>query len=758
MRVNDIARIVRLSGVVLALFVGLSLPTTFAVVSFKDLSTGLVGKAQLSAGRAARYIFANERMWQYQRVRLQEIIELPIADYTEVKQSIVSSSGVEVYADAHDIQQPNLTRSAPIVVGGQEVGTVQVTTSLRPMIVETVVVATLSVSVAILALLIVHVWPLRLIRRTLSELEFEQQRTKTALDQLKMSEDALLARSTQLEEAQKLGHIGDWGFEIGSSDFFISPVAAGLLRLDATKQRMTMASINDRLIADSGEKLERTIADAIRSRSSKSCDVTFRRGDGTTAFLTVAVRPILQSDGRVAEMAGTIQDISERREAEAELERLAYFDGLTGLANRALFKRELSEALERTHNSDHVAALLMIDLDRFKEVNDSLGHGAGDELLCTVARMLTMILKNRHFVARLGGDEFAIIINEPIDRERVEDVATEILAELDKTITLGLGEVRIGGSIGIAMLPKDARCAEDAIKNADLALYRAKDQGRGRFTFFEPVMSDLIQEKMALARDLRAAAADGKELEVWFQPQVNLARGQIVGFEALMRWKHPVRGYVSPSEFIPIAESSSLIMDIGIWIMRESARTAKAWLDEGHPPYEVSVNLSAAQIWQTNVEEDIAAVLKETGLPARLLCVELTESLLVDHSDGRVRRALARLKSLGVKLALDDFGTGYSSLGYLTQLPFDKLKIDRVFVAGAAHSKKMQHVLKGIVALGHGLGMTVVAEGVEHGDDLDVLRQLGCDQVQGYIFARPAPAERAIAFARGFAEQDRYVA
>jgi EAL domain-containing protein (putative c-di-GMP-specific phosphodiesterase class I) len=252
---------------------------------------------------------------------------------------------------------------------------------------------------------------------------------------------------------------------------------------------------------------------------------------------------------------------------------------------------------------------------------------------------------------------------------------------------------------------------------------------------------------MALARDLRAAAATNEGLAVWLQPQVDLAGGSVVGFEALMRWTHPVHGQVPPSEFIPIAESSSLICDLGLWILRESVMIAKRWIDAGGAPFEIAVNLSAAQIWQTRLEDDVAAILRESGLPAHLLCLELTESMLADHAEGRVRATLQALKALGVKLALDDFGTGYSSLGYLIQLPFDKLKVDRVFVAEAARSEKGRHVLEGIIALGHGLGMTVVAEGVETHEELEQLARFGCNEIQGYLIARPQPAPAALAFA-----------
>ncbi len=747
MHSKNILKIFEAASLVVTLFVGLSLPITFGVVSLVDTASSLESTARQSAGRAARYIFANEPMWEFQRVRLHDIIELPIADYAHYRQSIVSAAGLEVYADEHAAAWPVLSKREPIVVAGREVGKLIVETSLRQILIETAGMAVLSITIALLSLFIIHRWPLRMINQALADLAAEQQRTNAALHQLQKSDLALKSRSEQLTEAQKLGRIGDWRLTIASAEFFLSPVAASLLRLDDEASNPTLAGIKRMLLHGGAEKFERMIADVIRSRTAVSTDVEFLRGDNTTASIAFTCRPVSREDGFIAEIVGTIQDISERREAEAQLEKLAYFDPLTGLANRTLFKRELSETVRRSGVSGKGSALLTLDLDRFKEVNDTLGHAAGDELLRTVSHKLAAILNNDHFLARLGGDEFAVILTAPAEEKLAGAIALEVIKELSRPITLSQGEVRIGCSIGIAMVPQHGECPDELAKNADLALYRAKDGGRGRFAVFDPSMSDIVQQKMVLSRDLRIAATENQGLEAWFQPQIDLANGKAIGFEALMRWKHPTRGYVPPSEFIPIAESSSLIMDIGQWMMKESARTAKAWLDAGHGPFEIAVNLSAAQIWQTNIEEDVAAVLKDTGLPAHLLCIELTESLLADHTEGRVRRALTRLKALGVTLALDDFGTGFSSLGYLIQLPFDKLKIDRIFVSGASTSQKKQHVLEGIIALGHGLGMTVVAEGVEEPEDLALLRKLGCDQVQGYFFATPAPADNALAFA-----------
>jgi diguanylate cyclase (GGDEF)-like protein len=442
------------------------------------------------------------------------------------------------------------------------------------------------------------------------------------------------------------------------------------------------------------------------------------------------------------------ETLSEIRKRDHELEKLAYFDPLTGLPNRTLFCRSLEDTLERCKQAGTDGVLFLLDLDRFKEVNDTLGHAAGDELLVKVADVIGSVLGPDHFLARLGGDEFAIIVPESDRPSTIKGLAEDIFAAVSSSIALESGDVAIETSIGIVLFPRDGATANDVLRNADLALYQAKEKGRGRLEFFRPDMHATVHHKTELMRELRNAVTQNVGLSLHYQPQIDLATCRVTGFEALMRWNHPTRGSIAPSEFIPIAENSRLIGDLGSWVLRQAATQAKAWLDAGEPPREVAVNMSAAQIRLVDVVQQIAAVLEETRLPPHLLCIELTESLLADNAEGRMRTMLMGLKGLGVSLALDDFGTGYSSLGYLTRLPFDKLKIDRVFVDGVDRSERARELFKGVVALGRGLGMTVVAEGAERHGEVEILRQFGCDQAQGYIFSRPTVAAEALAFAR----------
>jgi diguanylate cyclase (GGDEF)-like protein/PAS domain S-box-containing protein len=547
----------------------------------------------------------------------------------------------------------------------------------------------------------------------------------------------VLAQRTQaLSEAHSLGKMGSWSFKLTDSHITWSDEIYALLRYERATFETSRQAVLQIYLDDGAQRLLEAHSQLFRTRGQTATEGRIRRSDGTVCDIVTRSRCEIDSAGNIVGFFGTIQDITEQKEAERELEKLAYFDPLTGLANRALFHREIERTVAICSSTDARAALLLLDLDRFKEVNDSLGHAAGDELLVRVSSMLSSRLPRGAFLARLGGDEFAVILSD-LSGDQVQICAEDIISLLSEPIPLAQGDALIGTSVGIAMLPGDGDTAELVLRHADLALYRAKDDGRGRAQFFEESLSDLVQAKTRLARELKRAIDTGEGLEIRVQPQVHLASGKVSGFEALMRWKHPERGFISPAEFIPIAESSSLIGDLGLWVLKASCLWMKSEMDRGSPAWDIAVNVSAAQLWQGTFETDVERILNETGLPASRLTLELTESAFEKEGESRVRRALEKLRRLGVRVALDDFGTGYSSLGYLNQLPFTKLKIDRVFVDGVDKSPSKRKLLAGIVALGRGLDYVTIAEGAETPGEVEVLRQLGCDLVQGYVFARP---------------------
>lgn len=560
---------------------------------------------------------------------------------------------------------------------------------------------------------------------------------------LKGVQAELQKRTETLSEAQEMGGVGDWQVDLKTGVISWSRHLYAILGLDPENFEPTSELISDLCPPEDNVRIRAEYKAALSGKQSSRIDVQARRGDGTFGYYTMVTKPLHDSFGKVSGLFGTVQDITERKHAEKQLRSLAYFDPLTGLANRTLFTRELNDVMQTVGHRGGSAALLLLDLDHFKEVNDTMGHAAGDELLVKVARTLKSHVDENGFVARLGGDEFAIIVRNYSSVPVLKNFAASIVTKLSGILKLERGEVMTGTSLGIALIPQDGGTAEEALRNADLALYMAKDDGRGHALFFTPEMSRSVQARLNLARDLRRAI-ENNDLETRYQGQVDLRSSKVAGFETLVRWKHPTRGYISPTEFIPVAESSSLICDIGLWVLRDACQTGRAWLDAGEPERMISVNVSAAQIWQTDFEIDVMRVLKETGYPPRLLCLELTESVFADHGEGRVRGALAQLKDAGIRLALDDFGTGYSSLGYLNELPFDELKIDRCFIAGSHHAPDKAQLLQGIIALGRGLGMTVVGEGAEEDGEVALLRNFGCDLVQGFAFMRPETAEEAL--------------
>jgi diguanylate cyclase (GGDEF)-like protein/PAS domain S-box-containing protein len=727
-----------------ALCISILIPASHALISYRAMVANMDIKARLSASRVTRELVDGADPWNLQTSRMHELIAFAASDRINHRQTVSDKGGGAVFAEKTELPEPTISRSVPILVHGVRLGNITIEKSLRDFLFEFALLTVGAIVLAALSFGAFYRFPLRAFRESMERLADEKTRLASTLEKLRDSETRLITQGRELEDVQRVARLGGWSMKPNGRDLNVSRQTLEVLGITLEQAANFPAYLEDDVAPGSVGSFQLLLRQVVKTQKITEKDFRFRHPDGKVIDIQVRLWPIEVQDNWVLRVGGTLQDISESKAAERQLERLAYFDPLTGLANRTLFKRELSLEILRDEKDDGHGVLLLLDLDRFKEVNDSLGHAAGDELLTRIAQLLRQIAPDEAFIARLGGDEFAVILRGLDNHDDVETFAKQIVHAVGKPMLLGRSEVKIGASIGIVSLRTDAADADTLVKYADLALYAAKDSGRSCYAFFDRGMDELIQHKVRLARDLRRAAAENLGLEVWFQPLAALESRRAHGFEALMRWNHPELGYIPPSEFIPIAESSNLISDLGNWILRETAQTAKAWIDAGGEAYEVSVNLSPAQIWQSDLVREVAAILAETGLPPHLLCLELTESVFVDHSEGHVKQVLLSLKALGVKLALDDFGTGYSSLACLTQLPFDKLKIDRAFVQEAPLSAKGRRVLEGIVALGHGLGMTVVAEGIEQENELVILEAARCDLIQGYLIARPKPAADAL--------------
>jgi diguanylate cyclase (GGDEF)-like protein len=467
-------------------------------------------------------------------------------------------------------------------------------------------------------------------------------------------------------------------------------------------------------------------------------DVVVRPASEQDVHWSLSGNPIFDERGRFLGFRGIGTDLTEQRKSEREISRLARFDSLTGLPNRAMMRQTLDEALRNASHRQKGCALLMIDLDRFKNVNDTLGHPIGDALLRQVADRLKSVMGNHGQVGRLGGDEFQAVLPGAVDIGLLESLARTLIEQVSRAYTIEGHKVTIGASVGIAIGDPGRASADALVRNADLALYAAKAAGRGKHRLYQPSMHSEAAERQLLENDLRQAIERG-ELWMAYQPIVHAAGEEISGFESLVRWNHPSRGAISPDKFIPLAEEAGLIGSIGEWVLKTSLEEAARWPDH----VRLAVNLSPLQFNDPNVANMVASHLQATGVRAERLELEITEGVFLAEGDS-TDDTFAKLKALGVRLALDDFGTGYSSLGYLKKAPFDKIKIDQSFVRGAASStNRNAAIIRAIVTLAETLGMDTCAEGVETHDDLQLIRELGVSMVQGYIFGKPSPAEVA---------------
>ena len=448
----------------------------------------------------------------------------------------------------------------------------------------------------------------------------------------------------------------------------------------------------------------------------------------------------VMDDGARSETRGltvlAIRDLRERRSAEEKIRYLAEHDGLTGLPNRNALTARLAAALDRVEASGETLALVCVDLDHFKEANDLHGHIAGDALLIEAARRLQASVSAPSFAARLGGDEFVVVqITDQDQPTAAAELAGQLLEALKEGMTYEGQDLAMAASLGVSLYPDDGRTGEALLANADMALYRAKENGRGAYRFFKREMDETIRERRNLARELRQAIID-EDLVVHYQPQARASDGEILGFEALVRWRHPVRGMIPPLDFIPLAEETGLILPLGEWVLRKSCAEAAAW----DRPLSIAVNLSPLQLNQPNLAQLVHEILIETGLSPMRLELEVTESALFKDYQ-RALDNLRRLKALGVRIAMDDFGTGFSSLSTLQSFPFDKIKVDKSFVENIHRDERATVIVKAVLGLGRSLDIPVVAEGVETDEQLQFLRGEACAEVQGYAIGRPAPAD-----------------
>jgi len=496
-----------------------------------------------------------------------------------------------------------------------------------------------------------------------------------------------------------------------------------------------------KLVPPSGAAHSQALFDrAIAGETVRDEQVTRMRKDGSLVEVRIAAARMHDADGAVRGVAWAYEDITDRKRAEAQLEHLAHFDQLTGLPNRLSLQRDLRDLLATGCQATSVA---LFDLDGFKDVNDTLGHSVGDQLLIEVGRRLAAVADDRARVCRLGGDEFVAIVPGCGDPRAVGDIIDRMLRRLAEPFTINDHVLHVGGSAGIAIAPNDGTSTDELLANADLALYRAKADGGRGYRFFLPVLRAQAQARRELDGELRRAFAE-HEFELYFQPQVRLADGAVVGAEALLRWRHPVRGILAPGAFIEALSESAIAQDVGAWIIQSACRNAGAWRATGLPLGRIGVNLFPSHLHSASFIDDIDNVLRGTGLPPDVLELEITENVALDYEDPLP--SLQLLHQRGVHLAFDDFGTGYASLSYLTRFPLSRIKVDRCFVSRMNEDGRDAAIVRSLIAMAHNLGLSVIAEGVETEAQAAFLRAEQCSEAQGFLFGKPLAAAAFAAY------------
>jgi diguanylate cyclase (GGDEF)-like protein/PAS domain S-box-containing protein len=559
----------------------------------------------------------------------------------------------------------------------------------------------------------------------------------------------LAKHQATLESAQRIAHLGSWDWNLQRNEIFWSAETFRILGLEPDSISPGFDPFLAKVHAEDRAETQEALRHALQTGELSGKVVRIMRPDGSVRHVQLQAMGSCDALGTISQIAGTIQDVTELKEAEQRIRYLAYYDGITGLPNRQFFLERLQHALAQSRRHDRQLAVLSLDLDQFKRINDTLGHSAGNELLVAVAQRLSEVVRSEDTlarpegdlvdaIARLDGDEFSLLVTELGHYHDAAKVARRLMEELRKPFRAAGQEVFVSASLGLALFPLDGEDADTLVKNAGAAMHFAKDQGRDNYQFYSRAMNGTALEKLAMESQLRRAL-ERNELVLYYQPKIRPSTGQIVGLEALIRWQHPELGLVPPNQFIPLAEETGLIVQIGEWVLREACLQNQRWQQEGLPPVHVAVNIASSHFRQGGLMKSVASALKETDLAPGLLELEVTESMLMQSVETTLK-TLFQLKDSGVRLAIDDFGTGYSSLAYLKRFPLDTLKIDRSFIKDLPRDAEDAAIAKAIIAMAQSLRLAVVAEGVETSEQLGFLQQHGCDLVQGFLFSRPVPS------------------
>jgi len=565
-----------------------------------------------------------------------------------------------------------------------------------------------------------------------------KQRVRNGLKNCK-TDIELYRHQLRLAHAHKVAQLGYWEWDVETDALFWSDEVYDLLSVMPCEFENNHQAFRNRTRADDYEKIKQAVSQTLKHNTPYSVEYQVSRPDQKFQIIREQADLIKNEKGKIIRFLGIIQDVTETHLAQDKIRHLAYYDSLTGLPNRTLFHERLEYVLRMARRRESSLAILVIDLDRFKNINDSLGHDIGDKFLQAVADKLKLVTREADTMARLGGDEFALILDGVSSNQDIAKVAEKILHILSKSQTIQGNELISTGSIGISISSAECLDKDDLIKQADLAMYKSKEGGGNQFCFYNTEMKSRAHHSMSLEKELRQAL-DNNELVVHYQPKICVKTGDIKGMEALIRWQHPEKGLIPPFDFIPVAEETGLIVPIGKWVLEEACRQTQQWHQQGFEMLVISINVSVRQFLHIGFIADVCSVLDASGINRQCVDLEITESSTMNSIETSIR-ILNELRALGVKISMDDFGTGFSSLSFLNQLPLDTLKVDRAFIKNINSQGENGELAKLIIAMAKSLDLSIVAEGVESQAQLNFLKLNECDEFQGYFVSPAIPAD-----------------
>jgi len=720
-----IKRVISLIAGVVAILIATLIPMGYFAVSYEYLMGNLEAQADLNARNVTDLIRSNPAMWRYEEVRIMELLERQPSHGEAERRSILDLQGklIAEYS-ANPPVSPIISVRHDIHDAGVVVAKIELSRSLKPIIYKTMLIAAGSLLLGGLVLAFLRMLPLRIIERSQNSLEESERKYRALYDSMK--EGLALLQVTA-------------GGEGLPASFTVIDVNPAFSLIAGREKNSILGKSGSELLGGALTDIFPEIlrlADTSETRTFEIAPSHENRTFNVSVFFPAK-----------GFFAILLEDITQRKVDEKQIEKLAFYDILTGLPNRALLLDRLNQAMARMSRANGKVAVFFIDLDRFKNINDTLGHASGDLLLVEVSQRLFGTLRSSDTIARLGGDEFVMVISCAGEDRNIAYLAQYVLEKLTLPYVFNDRKVYSSASLGIAMYPDDALDAESLLRCADLAMYASKEGGRNNYHFYSNEMNRKAHKRMELEMDLRHAL-DREQFFLEFQPIVRAKDESIAGAEALVRWLHPEWGRTMPSTFIRIAEESGQILALGNWVLRTACMKVKNWQDAGLPAVRLSVNVSGRQFVQSNFIETVSEILAETGVDPSFIELEMTETSLMENEASTIR-TLNKLKEFGFGIAIDDFGAGYSSLGYVKNFPIDRIKIDRSFIKDICNNRNDQAIVEAIIAMANKLHCAVTAEGVELPEQSSFLLQSGCDEIQGFYYYKPLTEGAFVALLRG---------